>query len=157
MRDFERKLPSWLFVAAQMILLGSLIFIDYHSKFDVRRFIALGTFCEILGIIGIGVSARGLGKSLTAMPVPKLGGELSTGGLYRFVRHPMYASVLLFSFGMALHSGYVFRYVVTGLLMILLYFKSVYEEKYLAQIYPEYLKYAGRTPRFIPLRIRRRK
>lgn len=155
MQDIEKKLPSWLFVSAQMVLLGLLIFGNFHSAFDIERFVLFGVICEGLGVVGIIISALSLRKSLTAMPIPKAGGELSTGGLYRYVRHPMYTSVLLLAFGIAFQSGHFFRYAVAVLLTILLYFKSSYEEKFLVQMYSDYTHYSAQTPRFIPFRIRR--
>ncbi len=43
------------------------------------------------------VAATALGRGLTAAPLPNSHAELRTGGLYRFVRHPIYSGLLLFA------------------------------------------------------------
>ena len=52
------------------------------------------------------VASLRLGRALTPTPMPAERGELQTGGLYRFVRHPGYAGMLVAmpSVGIALGS-----------------------------------------------------
>lgn len=148
--DLPNKWHSWSYVAVQALILALLIFYNPHTGLNIRTFAGAGTTCEVLGIIGILVSASSLRKSLTVVPIPKADGKLSTRGLYRYVRHPMYTSVLLFALGIALRNGNYLKYVLVIALLALFYFKSLYEEKYLAQKYPDYVAYARSTPRFIP-------
>ena len=117
---------------------------------QIHRLALLGWIFEWLGIVGILISAGSLRKSLTAVPIPKPDGKLSTTGLYRYVRHPMYTSVLLFATGIAIHSGTIIKYLLVIALYFLFYVKSKYEEKFLKIKYPEYAEYALRIPRFIP-------
>ena len=142
--------PSWTFVLLQGFILFLLIFTHFEVGLQTRPFVLVGSPFEWLGIIGILVSARSLGSALTAMPLPKKEGEMTSRGLYRYVRHPMYSSVLLFSLGIAINYGYLYKYILVGLLYILFYFKSSYEERLLASTYPDYANYAKNTPRFIP-------
>lgn len=144
------KLHAWSYVVVQTLLLGLLIFLNASFGFDVEKFALVGTFFVSLGILGLLVSAASLRRSLTALPLPKAEGKLSTNGLYRSVRHPMYTSVLLLALGIALVSGNLVKYVLVLFLAVFFYFKSVYEEKYLAEKYPEYRAYAEKIPRFIP-------
>lgn len=137
-------------MAVQAVILGLLIFLDTSLGFDVKRFVLIGTMLEWLGGIGILLSAITIRSSLTAVPLPKEHGKLGTTGLYKYVRHPMYTSVLLLSLGIALLSGNLIKYALVVGLYLLFYFKSTYEERYLRQKYDNYKEYAKRTPRFVP-------
>lgn len=109
-----------------------------------------GTALEWIGALGIVLSAISIRTSLTALPIPKAHAQLGTNGLYRYVRHPMYTSVIILALGIALLSGSIIKYILVLCLALLFYYKSVYEERYLHIKYPEYDKYATKTPRFIP-------
>lgn len=142
--------PSRLFVLVQGVILGLLLFTQLDFGWSVTRFFWLGTACEWIGIVGILAAAFTLQRSLTAMPIPKENGKMARQGLYRYVRHPMYTSVLLFSLGIALYSGTLYKYLLVGSLLLLFYLKSSYEESFLSEKYPDYSNYAKVTPRFLP-------
>ena len=40
------------------------------------------------------IGATGLGRGLTATPLPNAHAQLRTGGLYRYARHPIYSGLL---------------------------------------------------------------
>jgi protein-S-isoprenylcysteine O-methyltransferase Ste14 len=146
----RNKLHSWSFVLVQAVILLLIIFMNNEFGANISEFRAAGLVLEIIGWAGIIISAFNIRTVLTAEPLPKEGGNLSTNGLYKHVRHPMYTSVLSLSLGIALTSGNIIKYVLVILLTILFYFKSVYEERYLLDQYPEYKPYSRKTPRFIP-------
>lgn len=150
MNQTPNRVQAWAYVYVQALLLLLLVLVDKRFGPKIPRVSFLGWVLESLGIIGVLICALSLRRSLTAVPLPKEDGQLSTGGLYRYVRHPMYSSVLLFAFGIAFDSGSAFKYLLTVLLYILFHFKSVYEEKYLMLKYPDYAAYAARIPLFIP-------
>lgn len=139
------------YVAVQVIILLLLIFVNLKFGLAVNKFMAIGILFEWLGGLGILLSAYSIRRSLTAMPLPKEHGQLATNGLYKYVRHPMYSSVLLLSLGIALLSGQWLKYSLVAALAVLFYYKSVYEERYLAQKYTGYMAYAKKTARFVPL------
>lgn len=144
------KVHAWAFVAMQAVLLGLLVFLHADLGPEVHKFVFIGTVFEWLGVIGIVLSAITIRSSLTVVPLPKDQGKLGTNGLYKYVRHPIYTSVLLLSLGIALLSGSVIKYALIIGLYALFYYKSQYEERYLRQKYPDYSAYAKRTPRFFP-------
>lgn len=144
------KWPSRIFVLIQGIILFLLLVTHFHLGWNLHRFLWLGSMCEWLGILGILVSASNLRSSLTVMPLPKSDGKMIHQGLYQYVRHPMYSSVLLFALGVALNYSDLYKYFLVGSLLILFYFKSSYEESYLSKKYPGYADYARNTPRFLP-------
>jgi len=148
--ESPNQLQAWSYVFVQALLLILLVFLDRNVGPQIHRFVILGWSFEWLGIVGILVCAASLRRSLTVVPIPKEEGKLSTTGLYRYVRHPMYSSVLLFALGIALHSGSAIKYILVISLYVLFHLKSVYEERYLRLKYPEYEQYSARIPRFIP-------
>ncbi len=148
--DNPNRVHAWSYVIVQAVLLVLTIFLGQNLGPQIHRFVLLGWICEWLGIIGILISGASLRKSLTAVPIPKSNGKLSTTGLYRYVRHPMYTSVLLFAIGIAIGSGTIVKYLLVTALYFLFYAKSKYEEIFLKIKYPEYAEYALRIPRFIP-------
>jgi protein-S-isoprenylcysteine O-methyltransferase Ste14 len=97
-----------------------------------------------------------LGRALTPMPEPRPDAELTTAGLYRWVRHPIYSGVLAMAWGWALaHPSWatgVLAAALTGLFTA----KAGYEEGLLRERFADYADYAKRTPRFVPRPIRRR-
>ena len=112
---------------------------------------AIGSTAVVAGGAILVLAALNLGRSLTPLPTPAPRGALRTGGLYRFVRHPIYSGLLVLLFGSAASSGSIVRLTLAGALLALLTRKARWEEDMLRRRYPGYDAYALRTPRFIPL------
>jgi protein-S-isoprenylcysteine O-methyltransferase Ste14 len=112
--------------------------------------IALGFSCALVitGMLTSFVVLRWLGKAFSIMAEAR---RLVTHGPYRFVRHPLYVCEELAVIG-------TFIQVVSPLALIILIVQTVlqfrrmaYEEQVLTATFPEYEKYAQRTPRLLPL------
>lgn len=147
----NRDAVGWAWVAGQAVLLGALIFLpggDAWSRPDVLRLVANVLFFGGLALIA--VAALRLGGALTPTPVPTATGELTTSGLYRFVRHPIYSGVLLVVAGITLRSGNWLHVAIAALTIVFFDRKAAWEEQQLAQHYPGYADYAARTPKFVP-------
>lgn len=68
---------------------------------------------------------------------------------YRYMRHPMYTGIILFSTGVAATSADSTRMLLALSLAALLVVKSEYEEKGLIEVYgDEYKTYQSRVKRF---------
>ena len=93
---------------------------------------------------------RDLGRSLTAVPHPREGATFVDTGIYRVIRHPMYAALITTAFGWVLVTTSVPAAVGTAALALWLDLKSRREEAWLLGHYPEYEAYRRRTHRFIP-------
>lgn len=136
---------------AQAVLLALIVFLPARDDWPVAAPLArLGDAAALAGLVGVGLGAVNLGRSLTALPLPRRDGELRTDGLYRLVRHPIYAGLHVFAASRASTSGSLVRAAVFVALAALLWHKAGWEERRLARRFPEYPEYAARTPPLLP-------
>ena len=88
-------------------------------------------------------------RSFHAAGTPTEGG-LVTSGPYKYVRHPIYAAVLYFTWAGVLSHVSVMN-IILGICAIGgAALRMVVEENLVAGRYPEYMAYANRTARVIP-------
>lgn len=88
-------------------------------------------------------------RSFHAGANPTAGGIVSRGP-YAWIRHPIYAAILLFVWaGMASHGGAVDA-VLAGIATLGVAVRIGAEERLLRETYPDYVDYARRTKRLIP-------
>jgi len=96
------------------------------------------------------VSRVTLGRSFTPLPRPRDRSTLRTTGIYAGARHPIYGGLLVLLLGLSLHRSPLVL-APTALLAGIFWLKSIREEAWLAERYPEYAAYRRATPRhFIP-------
>ena len=115
------------------------------------NYFALGMSVTALGLL-IGVAALWANKLGNFNIVPDIKEEctLITSGIYAYIRHPMYASVLLSMLGvMILYFG-TYELVLFMILCINMLTKMLYEEKLWHCEGIEYEKYTQNTKRLIP-------
>ncbi|UBB90380.1 isoprenylcysteine carboxylmethyltransferase family protein [Candidatus Kaistella beijingensis] len=141
---------DYLFVSIQFLLFALYLF-DFLPKFDILViYTYLGLFFATLGMVISVISLSNLDENLTVFPTPKENSELITNGLYQFSRHPIYTGILLFVFGFAIFWESYYKLLISVLLLILFYLKTLYEEKQLKKKYPNYIHYQKVTGRFFP-------
>lgn len=106
----------------------------------------------LTGGLALGTSGvRDLGRAnLTALPRPRAEGTLVEAGVYRHLRHPLYAAVMLVGLGWALAAASVPAMVAASALVGWLDLKSRREEAWLLARFPGYAAYRDRTSRFVP-------
>jgi protein-S-isoprenylcysteine O-methyltransferase Ste14 len=145
-----------LLVTGQFVLIGVLVLLPRRDDWPVPgALIAACSVTTVVGLVVMVIGATGLGRGLTATPLPNAHARLRTGGLYRYVRHPIYSGLLLMMASITVASGSAFRLLTLGVLVLLLTVKARWEEKRLARRFEGYAGYAARTPRFVPVRLRR--
>jgi protein-S-isoprenylcysteine O-methyltransferase Ste14 len=88
-------------------------------------------------------------RSFHATANPTEGG-LVTSGPYRFLRHPIYTAVVLFSFAGAFAHASVRSAGFAALLLAGALARMFLEEHLLRVRYPDYTDYASRTKRMVP-------
>jgi protein-S-isoprenylcysteine O-methyltransferase Ste14 len=119
---------------------------------DAGRWLTLGLGLLLLvvgGVVGL-AGVRALGSNLTAAPRPKDEAEFVEAGIYRVIRHPLYAAVASVATGWAVAMGSLPALLAAVALAAWLDAKARREEAWLLETYPEYAAYRGRTHRFIP-------
>jgi protein-S-isoprenylcysteine O-methyltransferase Ste14 len=84
-------------------------------------------------------------------PAPKKLGILVTSGPYRWIRHPMYTTVLLGAAALALVTEPTIGWAVWLCLALVLWVKSRFEEQWMQELHPGYRAYMLHSKRFIPL------
>lgn len=100
----------------------------------------------IAGVWGV----RSLGRSRTPNPTPKADAELVQAGIYRWLRHPLYSSVMMASLGWALLWQSVAALAAGVVLCGFFDAKARLEERLLLTKFPEYEAYRERTWKFVP-------
>lgn len=135
------------------VLLGAVLVPTYSS-------VSFGAFAAVAPATGLALTVAGgivalvgalqLGSALTPLPYPRDGAHLHRGGIYRFLRHPIYSGLIVGSLGWALawQSLWGLGYVV----LVFAFFdrKAAREEQWLRVRYPGYDAYAQRVKRFLP-------
>lgn len=137
---------SFLLVGAQLALLAGLVVTGpWWPEILAAR---------VLVLAGVGLGLWALitmrWRHLRATPEPAEGARLLTGGPYRWVRHPMYSATLLVVAGWLAGDPTRLRGGMGLALLTVLVVKLRYEERLLAQHFPDYPDYAARTKRLIP-------
>lgn len=145
-----RRIAATL-VTSQFILLGVIVLAPAGESWPVSTGLRLvGVLGSAMGLVVMAVAALGLGRGLTASPLPNRHAKLRTGGLYRWVRHPIYSGLLLFALAQVLSSGSPVAAAAGVLLGALITFKARWEERRLVARFADYPAYAAITPRFVP-------
>jgi len=147
----NRTNTGWLFVAAQAFLLVTLVALPGDDAWPTPTWIRLlGMIAVVGGVALVAVAALRLGPALTPTPIPTESGSLTTEGLYRFVRHPIYSGVLAAVVGVTVRSGSLIVLAVGLATIAFFHVKARWEEDRLTEHYPLYPAYAAVTPRFLP-------
>jgi protein-S-isoprenylcysteine O-methyltransferase Ste14 len=84
------------------------------------------------------------------IPELKEGCCLVTSGIYRYIRHPMYTSVILMMLGVLLFRPVLEAWLLWGVLIIVLYLKAHREERLWAAHDNAYKTYREKSRYFIP-------
>ena len=138
-------------VLAQSLLMAGVVGLGplYPGARRAGFLIGSGALLGLGAFFGVG-GVLVLGRNRTIFPRPKPDSPLVTRGVYRWVRHPLYTSVILLSAAWSLYWASGPAAGAAAALALLLNAKSRHEERWLLEKFPEYRAYRQRVKRLIP-------
>ncbi len=143
-----------LFVTIQLLLIVAYFFSPNTISIDIPKPFALtATTIAILGLVLTSIATLQLNTRLSPFPKPKAKAVLIQKGAYKYIRHPIYSGLFLFSIGWAIHDGNGTRSVIAISLLGLFYLKAKYEEQFLEKVFSEYPAYKEKTGMLFPKRL----
>ena len=101
----------------------------------------VGFLIIIVAFVILIFAIKDLGRNLSPFPRPKNNSNLVTTGIYRFMRHPMYYSLIFISIGVFIIKLSIYYLFLTTGLALIIKFKIALEEKYLINKFKNYLLY----------------
>ena len=140
-----------------MFLLGLLI---VQSLPGLPLIVPIGLIGWLRFLVGLVATAAGgwlvfrgftdLGDSLTPLPRPRTDARLVKAGIYRRLRHPIYAGLISAGIGWSVLTASLPAALVAVVLAIFLDAKARREEAWLLDRYEGYAAYRQRSHRFVP-------
>jgi protein-S-isoprenylcysteine O-methyltransferase Ste14 len=142
----ENKLFEYTLVTCQF---GSILLIAILTHYCSLSLVSI--LFSILGIAlgGYAIMVMKIGK-FHVLPRPVSRSELVTKGPYKYIRHPMYTSVLIVAAALIAGDFSVVKSGIGIFLAFSLIIKLEYEENLFIQRFPEYNAYRDNTKRLIP-------
>jgi protein-S-isoprenylcysteine O-methyltransferase Ste14 len=142
--------------------IGSVLVVLQFALIAVLAWLALpgllsGTTPALAWALWIGAAALGVWAlqanrpgNFNIRPAPRVGGALVESGPYRWIRHPMYTSVLGLAAGCVVAAPSLASVAATLALGGVLLAKAHLEERWMAEHHPDYAAYRARSKRFVP-------
>ena len=101
----------------------------------------VGFLIVIIAFIILLFSIKDLGRNLSPFPRPINNSNLVTKGIYRFIRHPMYYSLVFISFGVFIIKLSIYYLFLSISLSLIIKLKIALEEQYLKNKFKNYFLY----------------
>lgn len=140
------KIYSYILVSLQFILIAILVI--YHGLHTPSNFALLIFFLGSgFGIYTVRHNPLG---NFNITPEIKENASLITTGAYRYIRHPMYFSVLVMMLGVVVSEPSLLSLFIYVLLVVTLFIKAQKEEMLWMVQSIEYKSYMRKTKRIIP-------
>ena len=137
---------AWIFVFVQFATLG-LILLTGPLFASNLWLLAVEIFGLLIGVWAVLVMGIG---TFNITPNLRSGSSLVSAGPYKFIRHPMYAALLLATLPLIIDVFTPVRLLLWLALLIDLLLKLNYEEKLLTEKLPGYADYMRSSARLIP-------
>lgn len=139
-----------ILVALQFLLIAMLVW--FSEPITTAR--NGHVFTLIMGVLGLIIGALSLRANplgnFNIEPVPKPGGTMIKSGIYRYIRHPMYTSVILFGLACYAATPSAINLVTLIVLALVLHTKALLEEAWMQTVHSDYAHYAAGTKRYLP-------
>lgn len=149
-RFFSWECILWLFVS------------NYRFWFDrpfcVRQifswiFLFLGAYLVVAGVIMLKKAGKpAKSRAEEALFEFEKTSELVDTGIFKYIRHPLYSSLIFLTWGIFLKNSTIFLLFIAVLSTAFLYLTAISDEKECIRYFGDkYLQYRKRTKMFIPL------
>ncbi len=150
LKRFLKKSYEFSLVLLQFfIIILHFINLEFIPKKEIMQvnfiFSFVGFLLIIISTIVMLISIKDLGSNLSPFPRPIVNGKLTTSGIYNFIRHPMYYSLILISFGFFITKLSFYHLCLTISITLIIKFKIILEEKYLNKKFKNYFIYADKV------------
>ncbi|HVZ19618.1 MAG TPA: isoprenylcysteine carboxylmethyltransferase family protein [Vicinamibacterales bacterium] len=145
------RLVGWT-QTALFCAFGAAVLLDRSAPLMApsRGLAAGGTVLALAGVALVLVAIQTLGRSIQIEPEPKATGELTTRGIYRWLRHPIYTGILGVIFGVFLRQPTTLVAAAGAVTVAFLLIKVRFEERLLGRHYAGYAAYRRRSWGVIP-------
>ena len=135
----------------QLVLFALILFSPRIEAYTFPVWLRLAGLLVLAGGGVLGTAGGlALGRNLSPFPKPVEDGYLVTTGIYRAVRHPIYAGLVLGTLGWGLLMNSLLGVILALVLFLFFDVKSRREERWLLQTYPDYAQYRRRVRKLIP-------
>ena len=150
LKGFLKAFNEIILVIFQFLIISlHFIKLEFLHKLEIIKgnfiFSFLGLIIIIIASIIMLLAIKDLGSNLSPFPRPIANGNLITSGIYRFIRHPMYYSLILISLGVFIINLSFYYLCLTFTLTLVIKFKIILEEKYLNKKFKNYLIYKDKV------------
>ena len=150
LKKFLNKSYEFFLVLLQFcIIILHFIHLEFFPKKEIIQvnfiFSFVGFLLIIISIIVMLISIKDLGSNLSPFPRPLVNGNLTTSGIYSFIRHPMYYSLILISFGFFITKLSFYHLCLTISLALIIKFKIILEEEFLNKKFKNYFIYTDKV------------
>ena len=150
LKGFNKSFIEIILVIFQFIII-SLHFIKLEFLHNIQKIHSNSTF-SFFGFIIILIASvimllaiKDLGSNLSPFPRPIANGKLVTSGVYSFMRHPMYYSLISVSIGVFIIKLSIYYLCLTISLILVIKLKINLEEKYLKSKFKNYIFYKDKV------------
>lgn len=159
-KSLTKQGPGWILwrVAAALFVIlfvrfdksGALSFFRFSFR-SFFNFVIPGSVLTLIGLLGAVWARMYLGRNWSGYVTYKEDQTLVTTGPYRYVRHPIYTSMILMFIGTILYNGSLFVSIFFIILAINFILRTRKEEEIMTRLFGEkYTNYMKRTKRLIP-------
>jgi protein-S-isoprenylcysteine O-methyltransferase Ste14 len=156
--DNKKKVNSWVETGSMF-----LFFLVYYAIMNLKRgklnldsqtTSVLSIIGSILIVLGCYVNVMGrfsLKQNWANQVTIYHNHTLVTTGMYRLVRHPLYASIIwMLIGGCFVYASYIALFAVLLIFIPMMHYRAEQEEKLLQSEFPEYSAYKNKVPMFFP-------
>ncbi len=143
----DKSMLSHALVTLQMTSIVVIAWPFFAQPSGRLHWLAISAIGVVVGLYTLAHNKLG---NFGIYPEPLDNACLVTSGPYRWIRHPMYTSLLLFMLGIALYRNAWPNHLGLALLMLAIFGKMQREEAHLHLKFTDYSDYVKRTRRLLP-------